>query len=109
MLDENRALAAFAGDWLWEFRTQKNKKGERAGSLAWLGGVFAENCTERCHEEICVRLRENQRRAELEDVVVGTVRAGEDAALAQPVYDVGGLRGSRFAGFAIADEVESKE
>src|SRR5579859_826451 len=91
------------------FATQKNMPRKRAGSRVWLGGIFAENCTERCHKEIGVRLRENQRGAELEDVVMGTVGAGENAAVAQPVYDVGGLRGSRFAGLAIADEVETKE
>ena len=53
----------------------------RIGRSAGGGGpraVLLQHRVERLEEEVCVLLREDERRAELQDVVVGTVGAGED-------------------------------
>src|SRR6267154_156699 len=82
--------------------------GETTGKLP-LCRVFHQDGVE-CHvEEICVRLGENERGAELDDVVMRPVGAGEDAAFAQAVHDIGVLYCRRLAGLAIADQGEAEK
>src|SRR6267378_7313556 len=78
-------------------------------SALWLRGIFSENVVQGFGEEICVRFRKDQRRAQLDDVVVRTVRAGEDAAVAQPIDDVGGLERRRLSRLAIEHKINSQE
>jgi hypothetical protein len=66
-----------------------------------LGGVFGEGGVERASEEVGVLLGEDQWGAEFQDIVVRAVSTGEDAAVAEPIDDVGGLIGSGCANFAI--------
>src|SRR5882724_8409438 len=81
----------------------------KPGSALWLRGIFPENIVQGLGEEIRVRFRKDQRRAQLEDVVVRAVRAGEDAAIAQPVDDVGGLERRWLPRFAIQHKIDSQE
>src|SRR6266850_3894339 len=80
----------------------------KPGSALWLRGIFPENIVQGLGEEICVRFRKDQRRAQLDDVVVRTVRAGEDAAVAQPIDDVGGLERRRLSRFTIEHKINSQ-
>jgi len=56
-----------------------------------LRGVFLQNGIQRFHEKIRVGFGEYQRRSQLDDVVMRAVGAGENAAIAKPIDDIGGL------------------
>src|SRR6267143_5365945 len=56
----------------------------KPGSAPGPRGIFPEDGVQGLDEEIRIRFRKDQRRAQLEDVVMRTIRAGEDAAVAQP-------------------------
>src|SRR6266850_6648572 len=93
-------------------RTILNSRGAlpvRPVSAPGLGGIFLEDGVQSSNEEICVRLRKDQRRAQLDDIVVRTVRTGEDAAIAQPINDVGGLERRLLPRFAIQHKIDSQE
>src|SRR5580693_1520831 len=76
---------------------------------AGLGGIFGKDGVEGGDEKIGVGLREDQRWPELDDVVMGAVGAGEDAAIAQAVDDVRSLLRRGCARFAIDDKVYAEE
>src|SRR5258706_2064926 len=82
---------------------------ERPSSAPSLRGILPEDRVQGLGEKICVRFRKDQRRAQLEDVVVRTVRAGKDAAVTQPVDDVRCLQRRRLSRFAIEHKINSQE
>src|SRR5579859_3522241 len=71
--------------------------------------VFCEDLVKSRVEKINVGLGEKEGRTELDDVVMRAVSSGQDAALAQAIYDVVCLRRCRCARFAIRDEVEAEK
>ena len=60
-------------------------------------------------EQVRVVLGDDEGRAQLEDVVVRAVGAGEHAALAQALDDVDGLRRGRLQRLAVPDELDPEE
>src|ERR1700687_4004533 len=74
-----------------------------------LSGVFLQDRIQRLDEQSGVAFGEDQRWAELNDVVMRAVGTGQDASVAQPVYDVVRFRGRRLAGIAVANEVDPEE
>lgn len=74
-----------------------------------LGGVFVKDDVESVDEKIGIGFRENEGRAEFDDVVAGAVSAGEDAAFAQAVDDVVGFSGCCDAGVAIANQIDAEK
>src|SRR5438067_5879053 len=55
------------------------------------GGILLEDYIERPDEKVGVFLRKRERRPQLDHIVMRSVGAGEDSALAQAVHHVGGL------------------
>jgi hypothetical protein len=74
--------------------------GTPARDLA-LRRVFLEDRIQRCDEQVCICLREYQWRAQLDYVVVRTIRSGQDAAITQAIYGIRRLLGRGLAGFAV--------
>ena len=74
-----------------------------------LGRIFFQDFLERVDEEVRIALRKNQRRTELDDIVMRAVRAGEDAAFAEAVHDVRSLVGCGLASLAIEDQIQPQE
>lgn len=48
-------------------------------------------------------------RAEFDDVVMGSVRSGEDSEIAEAIYDVRGLLWRRLSCFGGADQIEAEK
>ena len=63
-----------------------------SGLLGGLSRVFGENGVEGGGEEGGVGVGEDERRTELDDIVVRAVCPREDAAVAEPIYHITGLR-----------------
>lgn len=76
---------------------------------ARLGGIFFQDFLERGDKEVRIGLRKNQRRTELDDVVMWAVCAGEDAAFAEAVHDVSSLVVCGLASLAIEDQIQPQE
>src|SRR5215472_7903931 len=76
--------------------------------MVWFGGIFLEDLVQRGQEEVGVLLGEQERRPQLDHVVMRAVGAGEDSALAQPVHDVGGFERRGLAGRTIKDKPEPR-
>src|ERR1700722_3652414 len=74
-----------------------------------LGCVFRQHEIERIDKKIRIRFRENQRWPQLDDVMPRPVRARQDSALAQPIYNVVRLRRRRSARIAVAHQVYTEE
>src|SRR5437879_780730 len=55
------------------------------------GGILLEDYIERPDEKVGVFLRKRERRPQLDHIVMRSVGAGEDSALAQAVHHVEGL------------------
>ncbi len=72
-------------------------------------GIILEDVGKGGGEEVRVGGGEDQRRAELDDVLVGAVGAGKDAAIAEAVDHVEGLIGGGGACGAVVDEVDAEE
>ena len=72
-------------------------------------GIFLEDRVQGLDEEIRVRFRKDQRRAQLENVVMRTVGAGKDAAVAQSIDDVRCLKRRRLSRFAVEHKIDSQE
>ena len=68
-----------------------------------------ENRIECGCEEVSIRVRKDERGAELDDVVVGTVGTGEYAAIAKTIDNVGGLIGGGGTSRTVVDEIDAKE
>ena len=87
----------------------------RASAPRWRSGrrrpraVFRQHLVERREEEPRVAVREDERRPELEDVVVRAVRAGQHPALAEAVHDVGRLLRGRLEARAVAHQLDPEE
>ena len=71
--------------------------------------VLRQDGIERCIEKVGIGLGENEWGPEFDDVVMRPVGAGEDAAFAQTVHNIGGLHCRRLARFAIADQIEAEK
>ena len=50
--------------------------------------VLAKYLIQSCREKIRIRFRKYQRRAQLDDVVMRSVRSSQDSAFPQPIHDV---------------------
>lgn len=74
-----------------------------------LSGVFLQDRTERLDKQIRVSLRKNQRRSQLNHIVVRPIGPCQNAAFAQPVHDVIRFFGGRFPSRAIANQIDSQE
>jgi hypothetical protein len=71
--------------------------------MIWARGVFGENLAQGVREYGGVSFTNDQGRPELDDIVIRPVGAGEDAALAESIDDVSGMRGGGGARVAIED------
>src|SRR5512143_1247833 len=72
-------------------------------------GILVEDRVERRDKEIGVGLGDTERRSDLDNGVEGSVRAGEDAEVPEPVDDVGRFRAGRLERAPVADELEAEE
>lgn len=84
------------------------------GSRYWLvrrglRGIFAKDVGERGCEQFRIGRGEDERRTELDDVVVRTIGAGEDTAFSQAVHDVRGLFGRGRAACSVIDQIEPEK
>src|SRR5260370_41450642 len=74
-----------------------------------LRGVFLQNGIQRLDKKIRIGFGKNQRGAQLDDVVMRTVGAGENPAIAQAIDHIGGLQRSGLARFTVEDQVDPQE
>ena len=74
-----------------------------------LGGIFAEDLVERGDEKVGVGIGKEQRRAKLDDIVMGTVGTRKHAALAKAIDNVRSLLCGRSARGAVVDQVDAEE
>src|ERR1700694_2760390 len=70
-----------------------------------LGCVFAQDRFQCGDEQIGIRFRKNQRWPQLDHIVMRPVRPGENAAVAQAVYDVIRLLRRRLAVFPVSYQI----
>ena len=85
-------------------------KGPKRGKLATgLRRVFLQDEIQSLQEDFSVKFGENQRRAQLDDVVMRSVGAGENAAIAKAVDHVGGLQRSRLTRFTVEHKIDPQE
>src|SRR5437899_1365349 len=71
--------------------------------------VFLQNGIQRLDEKIRIGFGKNQRRAQLDDVVVRAVGSVENAAIAQAINHVSGLQRSGLSRFTVEHEVYPQE
>ena len=82
---------------------------QKCESTARLRCIVFQDGVQSLDEQTCIGFRENQRRAQLDDVVMRAVGAREDAAIAQAVDDVGRLQRGRLARFKVEHKIGSQE
>src|SRR5712692_2388288 len=93
-------------------RTENNERSpyrENARSAPRLRRVFLQNGIQLLDEKIRIGFGKNQRRAQLDDVVVRAVGSGENAAIAQAINHVSGLQRSGLSRFTVEHEVYPQE
>src|SRR5579884_846406 len=71
--------------------------------------VFGKYTVERRDKQLRVRLGKNERRPQLQHIVMRSVRSRQNPAFAQPVHHVGGLRGRRRARLAVHHQIHSEK
>src|SRR5712692_9500820 len=93
-------------------RTENNERSpyrENARSAPRLSRVFLQNGIHCLDEKIRIGFGKNQRRAQLDDVVMWSVRAGENAAIAKAVHHIGSLQRSSLARFTVEHQIDPQE
>src|SRR5882762_9588667 len=74
-----------------------------------LRGIFGQDCLESRTERRRMAFGKNERRAKLDHVVMRAVRACENCSVAQPIYDVRGVKRRWFSRFARKHQIQTQK
>jgi len=74
--------------------------------LCW---ILVQDRIQCCDEQVSICLGKYQWRAQLDYIVMWTVRSGQDAAIAQSIRNIGCLVGRRLARLVILHQVQTKK
>src|SRR5438067_6092586 len=71
--------------------------------------IFLEDGIQSFQEKIRIGFGENERRPQLDDIMMRPVRTGENAALAKPIHYIRCLQRRCHARFAVQHQIDSQE